>query len=281
MFGLWSLLACQILELPDTMKNGRSIGQTLPLGASGYYEEEKDSSLPYNNDRLDDAVSVDYSQALGGTPRIASGTSGGYASKIVHSSVRSKNEHPFVSSGQYEMRINTNLLHQTTSTPEPKFQRKNSGTYAERIGNSMADDREHGQIGKQWFPIGIGKTVHHNYQNQSYREKQDAYHPPIPEDIRLEGLESPRSTQWPETARSYPVGFEASDIADDAPYIPPTGESTDQASLGRQTKKYKSKRKESKRDKQEDLIHPETPPWADRLLTKESSLLGKFRNVSI
>lgn len=261
-------------------RNSIGHGQTIPLGASGFYENERNTPVPYNNDRLDDAVSVDYSQALGAdqTPRLASGV---YASRIVQNSVKSQNDRPLHSSGQYEARIG-NSLRQTTSTPDPFSQRRNSGGYADRIlGNSLADDDERGPLGRNLNPLGLGRTVHNTYFNQSFRNKQDSYPPPIPEDdIRVEGLESPRSIQWPETARSYPVGFEASHIAHSVPYIPPTGESSDQGSLDR--KKNKPKRTGSKKNKEDEdmIIELETPPWADRLLTKESSLLGKFRNVS-
>ncbi|XP_071165823.1 uncharacterized protein [Mytilus edulis] len=278
--------------------------KNLPLGASGFYDNSKENSIPYNNDRLDDAVSLDYSQALSGFQRSDFVASGDYASRIERSSDRRHDIDSRETSGDYATRIGS-FTQNLTSTPDLPV-RRNSGAYAQRIGNSSRNEKEISHKDQRFHNIGmdkLGRTMHieispkdqrfHNtgmdklgrtmhservYENQLFKDKYGNYYPPpiSEDDIGLQGVESPRSIL--ETARSFPVGFEASDMSRSVPYISPPGESTDQGSFKRH-KQSSQRRKMRRNSPPDEHLESETPAWANRLLTKESSLLSKFRNM--
>ena len=276
--------------------------KNLPLGASGFYDYPKENSIPYNNDRLDDAVSLDYSQALSGFQRSDFVASGDYASRIERTSDRRRDIDCRETSGDYATRIGS-FTQNLTSTPDLPV-RRNSGAYAQRIGNSSRNEKEISHKDQRFHGMDkLGRTMHieispkdqrfHNtgmdklgrtmhgervYENQLFKDKYGNYYPPpiSEDDVGLQGLESPRSIL--ETARSFPVGFEASDMSRSGPFISPPGESTDQGSFERHKKS--SQRQQMRRNSTPDEhLESETPAWANRLLTKESSLLSKFRNV--
>ncbi|XP_063430800.1 uncharacterized protein LOC134712817 [Mytilus trossulus] len=276
--------------------------KNLPLGASGFYDYPKENSIPYNNDRLDDAVSLDYSQALSGFQRSDFVASGDYASRIERSSDRRHDIDSRETSGDYATRIGS-FTQNLTSTPDLPV-RRNSGAYAQRIGNSYGNEKEishkdqrfhnkgmdnigrtmHSVIShkdQRFHDIGMDKRTMHServYENQLFKDKYGNIYPPpiLEDDVGLQGLESPRSIL--ETARSFPVGFEASDMSRSGPFISQPGESTDQGSFERH--KTSSQRQKNRRNSPpDDHLESETPAWANRLLTKESSLLSKFRNM--
>ncbi|XP_052107088.1 uncharacterized protein LOC127739392 [Mytilus californianus] len=256
-------------------KNGQN------LGASGFYNYPKDNSIPYNNDRLDDAVSMDYSQTLSGLQRSDFVASGNYASRIERSSDRRIDLDSRETSGEYATRIGS-FTKNLTSTPDLPV-RRNSGLYAQRIGNSSRNEKEISNKDQRFHLLGMdkpGRNMNNErvYENQLFKDKYGNYYPPpiSEDDIGLQGLESPRSIL--ETARSFPVGFEASDMTRSGPFITPPGESTDQGFFERHEKS--SQRQKMRRNSPlDENLESETPAWANRLLTKESSLLSKFRNM--
>lgn len=272
---------------------GRS-RKDLPLGVSSVY----DTSLPYNNDRLDDAVSEDYSRAVSGVNR-QNISSGAYASQILRTSVKRQNEDTNQSSGIYSSRIG-NSERQNTSTPELPLRNGmfvGSGNYATKIGNQSKQsdsNRRQANLNNDNLPYPpgmdrMGRTMHERiYENRGFQDNRNNYHPPpiLENDTGIQGLESPRSTQWPETARSYPPGFEASHLNGSSTFIPPIGESTDGPPMDRRKQSGSPIRQSSRtRDDYSNTKHDEanrrstseTPAWATRLLT--SSLIGKFRNM--
>jgi len=259
----------KIIQLPDLKMYARS-GKSIPFLYAG------DDNNPYNNDRLDDAVSLDYSQAISGIPANR-GMSEAAASKIIRDDT----------SGVYANRIGS-YRQQTTSTPEFALRQtflESSGDYTTDIRNSkrvnspeLDQNYDSNNRQKGIMMDRLGRThAHLVYENHAFNDRGDNVYPAPArkDDDGLKGLETSRSMQWPETARSYPLGFEASHVMKNGAI----SQSRDQRTGDRQKTKETPLRQKSQTN--QNSSNNETPAWANRLLTKDSSLLGKFQNVSI
>lgn len=257
------------LQLPDLKMYGRS-GKSIPFLYTG------DENNPYYNDRLDDAVSLDYSQAISGIQGNR-GMSDAAASKIIRDDT----------SGAYINRIGSSRK-QITSTPEfslGKTFSESSGDYITEIrnskrGNSDKLDQNYDSRNRQKGITmdQLGRThAHRVYENHTFNDRggNDYPAPIMKDDEGFKGFETPRSIQLPETARSYPLGFEASHVMNNGAI----SQSKDQRVGDRQKTKETPLRQTSQYNR--NSSNNETPAWANRLLTKDSSLLGKFQNVSV
>lgn len=257
------------VQLPNLKMYARS-GKSMP------FLYARDDNIPYNNDRLDDAVSLDYSQAISGIQANRE-MSEAAASNIIRDDT----------SGVYVSRIGS-YRQQNTSTPELALRKtflKSSGDYTADIRNSKRDNSPEldqnydSNIRQKGIMMDrLGRThAHPVYENYAFNDRGDNVYPAPArkDDDGLKGLETPRSIQWPETARSYPLGFEASHVMNNEAI----SQSRDQRTGDLQKTKETPLRRKSQDNR--NSSNNETPTWANRLLTKDSSLIGKFQNVSI
>ena len=244
-------------------------GKSIPFLYAG------DDNTPYSNDRLDDAVSVDYSQDISGiqTNREMSEAA---ASEINRDDTSGVYVHRFGSSRQ-----------QTTSTPEFTLRKtflENNGDYTTEIRNSKRDNSseldqnyDSNNRKKGIMMDRLGRThAHPVYENRAFNDRGDNVYPApaMKDDDGLKGLETPRSIQWPETARSYPLGFEASHVMNNGAISQSRGQRAGDRQKTIETLRQNSQNKRNS-------LNSETPAWANLLLTKDPSLLGKFQNVSV
>lgn len=264
------LVTCltKTLQLPDLKMYARS-GKSIPFLYAG------DDNTPYSNDRLDDAVSVDYSQDISGiqTNREMSEAA---ASEINRDDTSGVYAHRFGSSRQ-----------QTTSTPEFTLRKtflENNGDYTTEIRNSKRDNSseldqnyDSNNRKKGIMMDRLGRThAHPVYENRAFNDRGDNVYPApaMKDDDGLKGLETPRSIQWPETARSYPLGFEASHVMNNGAISQSRGQRAGDRQKTIETLRQNSQNKRNS-------LNSETPAWVNLLLTKDPSLLGKFQNVSV
>ena len=188
-------------------------------------------------------------------------------------------------SGVYAHRIGSSRQ-QTTSTPEFALRKtflENNGDYTTEIRNSKRDnsselDQNYDSNNRQKGIMmdRLGRThAHPVYANRAFNDRGDNVYPAPArkDDDGLKGLETPRSIQWPETARSYPLGFEASHVMNKGAISQSRGQRA-----GDRQKTIETPSRQNSQNKR-NSSNNETPEWANRLLTKDSSLLGKFQNV--